>query len=172
MPVPGSPNYRLGLIIANSQPFHNGMVKIIGDALMKCDDIIVVFMNHDTAFFDYNHNQKIGRIIYGENKNISYFGIERESLVGTPKQYLEKALEKLAEANWNTPTHFFTHLNDWVTPAMELQLETKLISTLVEHDTQEIKESVEDGTEFWKEKVLFVALEEIKLYIATKRRNF
>ena len=40
MAVLGSPNYRVGLIVAKAQPFHNGHLKIIADALMVCDEII------------------------------------------------------------------------------------------------------------------------------------
>lgn len=172
MAIVGSPNYRVGLIIANSQPFHNGLIKIIGDALMVCDDIIISFTNYDTQFFDYNHNQQMGRIVYGDNKNISYFGIKQKPLVVIPKQILEETLTQLDLANYNKPTHFFTNLPDWETPAMELQLETQLISPLVDNHTDEIKASVEAGTDFWESKVPYVALEEIKSYIATKNRDF
>ncbi len=172
MATPGSPNYRVGLIIANAQPFHNGLIKIIGDALMVCDDIIITFINYDVQFFDYNHNQKMGRMVYGDNKNIAYFGIKNKISVATPKQLLEETLEQLELANYNKPTHFFTHLPEWVTPAMELQLETQHVSALVNHHTNLIKESVNDGTTLWETKVPYVALEEIKSYIATKNRDF
>ena len=176
MPIPGSPNYRVGLIIARAQPFHNGLVKIIADAMMTCDDLIVVFANHDTNFFDYNHNQKMGKLMYGAPTNrdnyISYFGLEANPLVVTPKQILEETLSKLEEANWNKPTHFYTHLDEWVTPAMELQLETQHISSLVSTNSDAILESFETGTEFWESKVPYRLLEPIKSFIATKKRNF
>lgn len=176
MAIPGSPNYRVGLIIARAQPFHNGLIKIIGDAMMTCDDVIVSFVNHDTGFFDYNHNQKMGRLMYGTEMNkdnyISYFGTKSKPFVVTPKQILEETLAQLEESNWNKPTHFFTHLGEWVSPAMELQLETKHISTLVAHNPNTILESFENGTDLWESKVPFRLLEEIKSYIATKRRDF
>jgi len=176
MAVPGSPNYRVGLIIARAQPFHNGLVKIIGDAMMTCDDLIISFVNYDTGFFDYNHNQKMGRLMYGTEINgasyISYFGTKANPLVVTPKQILEETLLQLEEANWNKPTHFFTHLEEWVTPAMELQLETQHISSLVNNDSNEILNSFENGTDLWESKVPFRLLEEIKTYIATKNRTF
>ncbi|RLC46672.1 MAG: hypothetical protein DRH57_05650 [Candidatus Cloacimonadota bacterium] len=176
MPIPGSPNYRVGLIIARAQPFHNGLVKIIADAMMTCDDLIISFVNHDTGFFDYNHNQKMGRLMYGTNTDrdgyISYFGTEAKPFVITPKQILEETLTQLEVSNWNKPTHFYTHLEEWVTPAMELQLEVQHVSVLVNNNPNEILESFENDTDLWESKVPFRLLEEIKSYIATKRRNF
>ena len=98
--------------------------------------------------------------------------MKSDPLVKTPKQILERTLEELEEANYNMPTHFFTHLEYWVDPAMELQLDTQYISPLVGIKSDLIKKSVEDKTEYWEDKVPYSILEDIKTYIATKRRNF
>jgi len=167
----GSPNYKVGLIIARAQPFHNGHLKIIADALMKCDEIIVSFVDYNTNFFDYDINQQLGREVLGLNKRISYFGTLHKPTLQIPKHYIEETLIQLEDANYNMPTHFFTHYEDWVTPAMELQLETKLISTLVDNSSRSIYESLELENDDWKTKVPYSTIEMIETYIATKKRK-
>lgn len=168
----GSPNYKIGLIIANAQPLHNGHIKIMAEALMDCDEIIVSFKDYDTSYFDYNINQKLGRNIFGNNKRISYFGTTTDSTLGTPKHFIEHTLNSLSEANYYMPTHFFTSYDAWVEPAKELQLETKLISNLPNTKSVEILQSLNDSTDFWKSKVPYSSIELIESYIATKNRNF
>ena len=169
----GTPSYRVGLIIADAQPFHNGHVKAIGDALMYCDEVIISFYGYDTAYFDYNINQKLSRNIFGTSPRIAHFGVEtpeREIII--PKLKIEYTLDKLDEANYNMPTHFFTNYDDWVEPAKELQLETIRISTLANTKSNEIYQSILNGTDLWKEKVPYANIDMIETYIATKNRNF
>ena len=100
----GSPNYRVGLIIANAQPFHNGHVKIIADALMVCDEVIISFKDYDTSYFSYDINQQIAREVYDTSKRIAFFGTKYDSTLGTPKHFIERTLDKLEEARYNMPT--------------------------------------------------------------------
>jgi len=172
MAVLGSPNYRVGLIIAKAQPFHNGHIKIIGDALMKCDEVIVSFRDYDTSYFDYDINQQIARVVFDLNPRISFFGTKFDATLGTPKHSIERTLEKLEEARYNMPTHFFTNYDTWIDGAMELQLDTTRVSTLANNTSASIIESIENATEDWKDKVPYHAIELIETYIATKNRNF
>jgi cytidyltransferase-like protein len=172
MAVLGSPNYRVGLIIARAQPFHNGHLKIITDALMVCDEVIISFRDYNTSFFDYNDNQKLIRNLLENNTKISFFGTEADATLGTPKHVIERTLDKLEEGRYNMPTHFFTNYDIWVEPAKELQLETVRVSTLAGHNSDEIFQSVLDGTDYWKDKVPYSLLEDIETMIATKNRNF
>lgn len=172
MAVLGSPNYRVGLIIAAGQPFHNGHLKILADAMMKCDEVIISFWGYDQRFFDYNDNQKLIRRVFENNTKIAMFGTEHDATLGTPKHIIERTLEKLEEARYNMPTHFFTNYDDWVTPAQELQLDTTRVSTLPEHKSADIFQSIVDGTDYWKDKVPYNIIEDIETMIATKNRNF
>jgi len=172
MAVLGSPNYRVGLIIANAQPFHNGHLRAVTDALMVCDEIIISFKDYNTAYFNYDINQQIARIVFDNNKRISFFGTEFDSSLGTPKHFIERTLEKLKIANYNMPTHFFTCYDSWIVPAMELQLETIHLSVLPNTKSNEIFNSILNGTDLWKEKVPYAAIETIESYIANKNRHF
>ncbi len=172
MAVLGSPNYRVGLIIANAQPFHNGHIKIIGDALMTCDEVIISFKDYDTSYFNYDINQQIARIVYDLNPKVSFFGTKFDETSGTPKHYLEDTLSALEVANYNMPTHFFTNYDTWIDASMELHLETIRVSTLADNDSYDIKNSIEAGNDLWESKVPYAAIETIKTYIATKNRNF
>jgi len=172
MAVLGSPNYRVGLIIANAQPFHNGHLKIIGDALMMCDEVIISFKDYDTSYFNYDINQQIARKVFDLNPRIAFFGTEYDPLLGTPKHFISRTLDKLEEANYNMPTHFFTNYDLWVEPAKELQLETIRVSTLADTNSLDIINSIESKTDLWKEKVPYSAIDIIETYIATKNRNF
>ena len=172
MAILGSPNYRVGLIIANAQPFHNGHVKIISDALMICDEVIISFKDYDTAYFDYNFNQKLAREVYDVSKRVSFFGTEADSSLGIPKHFIERTLDKLLEARYNMPTHYFTNYDEWVEPAKELQLETTRVSTLPNNNSIDIISSIEMGTDTWKDKVPYPTIEMIESYITTKNRNF
>lgn len=172
MPILGSPNYRVGLIIARAQPFHNGHLKAITDALMKCDEVIFSLINYDTSYFDYNIAQKVFREIFEVTNRVAFFGIKHDPILGTPKHMIERTLDELKVARYNLPTHFFTNNDDWIEPAKELQLETVKISTLANHNSIEIYNSIIDGTDVWKDKVPYATLETIESYIATKQRNF
>ena len=173
MAVLGSPNYRVGLIIANAQPFHNGHLKILADALMVCDEVIISFRDYDNQFFDYNNNQHLVRTIFENlHTKIAMFGTEYDETLGTPKHIIERTLDKLEEANYHLPTHFFTHYDHWIEPAKELQLETIRVSTLPNHNSDEILQSIQDGTDFWKDKVPYSLIDEVATIIATKNRNF
>lgn len=172
MPVLGSPNYRVGLIIAKAQPFHNGHIKIIGDALMHCDEVIISFRDYDTNYFNYNDNQKLVRRVFDLNPKIACFGTVADNTLGTPKHVIERTLEKLEEGRYNMPTHFFTNYDIWVEPAKELQLETVRVSTLADHSSPDIFQSILDGTDYWKDKVPYSTIEDIQTMIATKNRNF
>jgi len=168
----GSANYRIGLVIMEAQPFHKGHLKIMTDALMDCNEIIVSFTNYDTNYFDFKFNQKVAKDTFLANPRIAYFGIKNDPNINTPKQIIEKTIEELEKANYYMPTHFFTHYEDWIEPAKECHLNTKHISPLILHKSNEIKSSVFEKTDFWKEKVPYNVLEEIETYIATKERNF
>lgn len=172
MAVLGSPNYRVGLIIARAQPFHNGHLKIISDALMICDEVIISFRDYDTSYFNFNDNQKLIRKLFENNTKISMFGIETDTTLGTPKHVIERTLDKLSEARYNMPTHFFTNYEVWVTPAMELQLHTIKVSTLANHNSDEIYQSIIDKTDYWKDKVPYSLFDDISTMIANKNRNF
>lgn len=171
MAILGSPNYRVGLIIARSQPFHNGHLKIITDALMYCDEVIFSIRNYDTAFFDYDIAQKLYRKLFNLVDRVAFFGTVYDPLLGTPKHYIQRTLEKLEEGRYHMPTHFFTNDDLWVTPAMELQLVTLKVATLANQNSDEIYESIETGTDLWKEKVPYALIEDIETYIATKNRT-
>lgn len=172
MAVLGSPNYRVGLIIARAQPFHNGHLKILADALMHCDEVIFSIRDYDTAYFDYNITQKLFRELYNLADKVAFFGIETDPLLGTPKHIIQRTLDKLEAANYHMPTHFFTHYDTWVEPAKELQLETTRVTTLADTDSIAITQSVIDGTDYWKSKVPYSLIETLNTYIATKNRNF
>jgi len=172
MAILGSPKYRVGLIIANAQPFHNGHVKIISDALMVCDEVIVSFKDYDTAYFNYNFNQKLAREIYDTSKRIAFFGTKFDNTLGTPKHIIERTLDELKEARYNMPTHYFTNYDEWVEPAKELQLETIRVSTLPNNNSIDIIASIKAGTNDWKDMVPYPTIEMIETYIATKNRNF
>jgi len=162
--------FKVGLIIAKAQPFHNGHVRIISDALMQCNEVIVVFLNYDTAFFDYNFNQQSSREIFGTNKRIAYYGLRTEYLngVSTIKEVILKVLEKLDEAGYNKPEYFFTHYDDWVEPAKECMLWTTRISTLPDTDSATIYNSVISKTDYWKDKVPYALVDKTEMYILTK----
>lgn len=168
----GSPNYRVGLIIAKAQPFHNGHLKIIADALMVCDEVIFSIMDYDTAFFNYDINQALFRELFKLSERVAFFGTTYDPTLGIPKHFISKTLAELETARYNMPTHFFTNYADWVTPAMECQLLTTKVSTLPDHNSTDIYKSIEEGTDFWKDKVPYATIESIETYIATKRRNF
>lgn len=167
----GSPNYKVGLIIARAQPFHNGHLKIITDALMHCDEVIFSIRDYDTAFFDYNHAQQLFRTLYNLADRIAFFGTKTDPSLGIPKHVINRTLLKLKEANYHMPTHFFTHYDSWVDPAKELQLETIRVSQLSNHNSDDIYRSIVDKTDFWKTKVPHALLEDIEMYIATKNRT-
>jgi hypothetical protein len=171
MAVLGSPNYRVGLIIAKAQPFHNGHLKVIADALMYCDEVIFSVRDYDTAFFDYNIAQKLYRNLLNISDRVAFFGTTTDPLLGTPKQIINRTLERLEEANYHMPTHFFTNVDLWVDPAKELQLEAIRVSTLANHDSLTITNSIDNGTELWKEKVPYSLVEDIETYIVTKKKN-
>lgn len=173
MAVLGSPKYRVGLIIAKAQPFHNGHLKIIADALMQCDEVIFSVRDYDTAFFDYNIAQKVFRnLMGGVIDKVAFFGTKTDTHLGTPKHVINNTLEKLKAANYNMPTHFFTSYDVWIEPAKELQLITTRVNTLPDHNSNEIYASIVDGTEIWKSKVPYSIIEDIETYIATKNRHF
>lgn len=173
MSVLGSPNYRVGLIIAKAQPFHNGHLKIISDALMHCDEVIFCVRDYDTAFFDYNIAQKLFRkLMGGVIDRVSFFGIVTNPLLGTPKHIIQETLNKLETARYNMPTHFFTSYDIWVEPAKELQLNTVRVTTLAGHDSNEIYNSIIDSNDIWKTKVPYSIMDDIATYIATKNRQF
>lgn len=171
MAILGSPNYRVGLIIAKSQPFHNGHLRIITDALMQCDEVIFSIRDYDTAFFDYNIAQKLFRKLYNLADRIAFFGTRHDPLLGTPKHIISRTLEDLSNASYHMPTHFFTSYDLWVEPAKELQLETIKIPTLQGHDSSQIYESIINKTDYWKTKVPYALVDDIETYIATKNRN-
>lgn len=171
MPHLGSPNYRVGLIIAKAQPFHNGHLKIITDALMYCDEVIFSIRDYDTAFFDYNLAQHLFRQLYNLADRIAFFGTKTDPSLGIPKHVIDRTLQKLREGNYHMPTHFFTSYDMWVEPAKELQLETIKVTTLANHNSTEIYQSIVDGTDLWKSKVPYALVEEIEMYIATKKRE-
>ncbi len=172
MAILGSPNYRVGLIIAKAQPFHDGHLKIITDALMTCDEIIFCLRDMDTAYFNYNIMQKSYRELNDLNFRVAFFGINSDPLLGTPKQIIQRVLDKLEEGRYNMPTHFFTTYDTWIDSAKELQLTTVRVSTLVEHDSNVILQSILNGTNDWKDKVPYALIETLETYIATKNRNF
>lgn len=166
----GSRKYRVGLIVARCQPFHNGHLRAITDALMMCDEVIFSVRDYNTSYFDYNIAQKSFRLLYNMVDRISFFGTMTDSLVVSPKQIIRRTLDDLQEANYHLPTHFFTNSDYWVEPAKELMLETIKIQTLALHDSDTIRQSVVNGTDFWKEKVPYSILDGLETYIATKNR--
>lgn len=168
MAVLGSPNYKVGLIISDSQPFNNGDLRIITDALMYCDEVIFSIKNYDTAFFDYNIAQQLFRKLYKLVDRVAFFGTEFDPLLGTPKHYIIRTLEKLEDAKYHMPTHFFTTNPLWVDGAVESQLITTQLPKLFGHDPMEILQSIGDGTELWKEKVPYSLIEDIATYTVTK----
>ena len=172
MAVLGSPDYRVGLIVAKAQPFHNGHLKIITDALMHCDEVIFSVRDYDTAFFDYNIAQKLFRRLYNLADRIAFFGTRHDPLLGTPKHIIMRTLDDLKAANYHMPTHFFTSYDMWVEPAKELQLETIRVSTLADTVSSDIYNSIVNKTETWKSKVPHTLVDDIATYIATKNRNF
>lgn len=167
----GSAKYRVGLVIAKCQPLHNGHIRIINDALMQCDEVIFSVRDYDTAFFDYNIAQKLFRELYNLTDRISFFGTKNDPLLGTPKHIINRTLERLKEANYHMPTHFFTSYDVWIEPAKELQLQTIKIPTLIDHDSNTIYQSIVDKTDFWKNKVPYALIESIETYIVTKNKN-
>jgi hypothetical protein len=171
MAVLGSPNYRVGLIIARSQPFHNGHLKAITDAIMYCDEVIFSIRNYNTSFFDYNIAQKLYRKLFKLVDRVAFFGTEEDPLLGTPKHFINRTLERLEYSNYHMPTHFFTNNDLWVEPAKELQLETIKVTTLANHNSDEILNSIVDGTDLWKEKVPYALIEDIETYIITKNNS-
>ncbi len=172
MAILGSKDYKIGLIIARSQPFHNGHLRAITEALMYCDEVIFSIRDYDTAYFDYNIAQKVFRELMGGVVNkVSFFGITNDPSLGTPKHVIERTLKRLEEARYNIPTHFFTNSELWVEPAKELQLHTTRIATLADHNSDEIYSSFINGTDLWKQKVPHSVLETLESYIATKKRN-
>ena len=171
MAVLGSPNYRVGLIISRSQPFNNIHLKLITDALMYCDEVIFSIRNYDTSYFDYDIAQQLYRKLFKLVDRVAFFGTLYDPLLGTPKHYIMKTLEKLEEGRYHMPTHFLSNSDLWVDAAMECQLEAIKVSTLANHDSDEIYNSVIDGSELWKEKVPYALIEDIETYISTKNRN-
>jgi len=171
MAILGSPNYRVGLIIAKAQPFHNGHLKIITDALMYCDEVIFSIRDYDTSFFDYNIAQKLYRILFNLVDRVSFFGTVSDPLLGIPKHIIKRTLEKLSEANYHMPTHFFSTYDVWIDPARELQLESIKVSSLPNTISDDIYNSIINGTNLWKEKVPYALIEDINSYVVTKNRN-
>lgn len=172
MAILGSPNYRVGLIIARAQPFHNGHLKIITDAIMSCDEVIFSIRGYDKSFFDYNVAQKLYRSLFNLVDRVAFFGTEFDPLLGTPKHHILNTLEKLKEARYHMPTHFF-HDNDlWLDAAKESQLTPIKIVRHPNTESDLIIESINNGTPFWKDKVPYHLIEDIETYIATKKRSF
>jgi hypothetical protein len=163
-------SWRVGLIIANAQPFHNGHVRVISDALMYCDEVIVSFFNYDKQYFDYHFNQKLGKNIFSDNKRIIYFGTKYKENLIIPKYIIEYTLDKLKEANYNMPTHFFHFDNEWLESAKENQLFPIKVSKLPDVNSKEIFKSIKEETNLWKEKVPYSSIEMIETYIANKKR--
>lgn len=172
MAVLGSPNYRVGLIVARSQPFHNGHLKIITDALMHCDEVIFSIRNHNVAYFDYNFAQKLYRKMFNLVDRVAFFGTEYDKNLGTPKHHITKTLEDLEKANYHMPTHFFHDNYLWLDAARELQLIPKKISKLPDNDSEMVVKSMQEGTDDWKEMVPYCLIDDIVTYIATKERNY
>ena len=172
MAVLGSPDYRVGLIVAKAQPFHNGHLKIITDALMHCDEVIFSVRDYDKAFFDYNIAQKLFRRLYNLADRIAFFGTKHDPLLGTPKHVIMRTLDDLTDARYHMPTHFFTSYDMWVEPAKELHLETIKVTTLADHVSTDIFNSVMNNDGLWKTKVPYALIEDIETYIATKKRSF
>ena len=171
MAVLGSPNYRVGLVIAKCQPFHNKHLKFITDGLMYCDEVIFSIRNYDTAYFDYDIAQRLYRRLYHLVDRVAFFGTVYDPILGTPKHYIQRTLEKLEEGRYHMPTHFFSDDDLWIDAAMELQLTSIKVATLANHNSDEIYNSVMEGTDLWKEKVPYSLIEDIETYIATKNRN-
>lgn len=168
----GSPDYKIGLVVARSQPFHNGHLRAICDALMQCDEVIFCVRDYDTAFFDYNSIQKFSRVLLDINFKIAFYGIKSDPLLITPKLIMRRIIDSLDEDNYRMPTHFFTNDESWMVPAMEVGLEAFKIPTLPDTRSDEIWQSIVDGTDFWKSRVPKAIREDVASYIATKNRNF
>jgi len=172
MAIPGSPNYKVGLLIVRAQPLHNGHFRASMDALMKCDEIIISVRDYNTAFFDYNIAQKLFRILFGKKSDrIAFFGTLYDPLLGTPKLLIDKTLERLEEANYNMPTHFFSYDDLWIDGATELDIIPVKIGKLGDCDSNLIYQSISDGTDYWKDRVPYALIEDIETYIANKNRN-
>jgi hypothetical protein len=163
-------SWKVGLIIARSQPFHNGHVRAISNALMECDEVIISFLNYDNYFFDYNLNQKLGKNIFADNKRISYFGTRYKENLIIPKRIIEHTLNKLKEAHYNFPKYFFHHDNEWLESAKENQLFAKKVDILPYTNSNEIYDSLVNDTTLWKEKVPYSSIEIIETYISNKKR--
>lgn len=169
----GSPNYRVGLIIARAQPFHNGHLRAVTDALMYNDEVIVSVRDYNTAFFDYNIAQKVFRKLLGKTSDkIAFFGTHTDPLLGTPKSIIKRTLDKLQEANYHMPTHYYSPNDLWIDAARELTVTPVKIIKLADTDSDLIYQSVIDGTDYWKSRVPYAVIEDLETYIATKNRNF
>jgi len=169
----GSQNYRVGLVIARSQPFHNGHLRAIMDALMYCDEVLFSIRDYNTAFFDYNITQKVFRILLGKTSDrIAFFGTITDPLLGTPKLVIKRTLDKLYEGNYHMPTHYFSHNDLWIDAARELTVIPVKITKLQDHDSDLIYQSVVDKTDYWKSKVPYAVIELMETYIATRMRSF
>jgi hypothetical protein len=139
---------------------------------MVCDEVIFSIRDYDVNFFDYNFAQHLYRKLFNLVDRVAFFGTEYNPILGTPKHHLINTLEKLGEARYHMPTHFF-HDNDfWLDAAREVQLNSIKISRLVNNDSESIAQSIQNDTNEWKEKVPYCLIEEITTYIATKKRNF
>jgi hypothetical protein len=169
----GTPNYKVGLVIVRAQPFHNGHLRAVIDALMQCDEVIVSVRDYDTAFFDYNIAQKVFRKLLGKTSDrIAFYGTHADPLLGTPKLVIQRTLNKLQEANYHMPTHYYSYSDLWIDAARELPVIPVKIIKLADTDSDLIYQSVVDKTDYWKSRVPHAVIDEIETYIATKNRNF
>lgn len=169
----GSPNYKVGLIIVRAQPLHNGHIRAIMDAIVKCDEVIVSVRDYDTSFFDYNIAQKLFRNLFGKKSDrVAFFGTLNDPLLGTPKLVINKTLEILEIANYHMPDYFFSYDDLWIDGARELNIIPVKIGKLGDTDSNLIYQSVVDGTDYWKSRVPHALIEDIETYIATQNRNF
>jgi len=159
---------RTGLIIAKAQPFHNGIVRAVSEALMKCDNIIISFYNYNNNFFDYDINQRIGKKIFHDVPRIAYFGTKDDTIV--PKHIIEHTLEELEIAKYNKPNYFFTAYVDWIEPAKLAQLETIQFQKIIDLDSSNLLNLIKNNDESWKKFVPYCVIEDIETYIIDKRK--
>jgi len=156
----GEENFRISLIITKAQPIHKGLISAINTGLNNSNETIIVF--YDDEIFNYNINQQYCRMIFGQNKWLTYY-FSKQNIDLSPKLLIENILNDLNKDNYNKPEFFITHYDEeWINAAKLNNLNIIDVQKIAGFDSNNI--NIED-LEDLKNYVPYIIYDDMKTYI-------
>jgi len=170
---PGSNNYKISMIVMDSNIIDLNRFKMVLDGFLYSEEILVVFYNLGKGYFTYEELRKLMNLWFLNHPRIAFYGIEYNEKLYTPNDYLINIYESLKKDNYYLPKYFITNDNLWKDDAELSGIFEKVIivDKLNNVKNETVMNDYLNYGETWKNYVPHIMIDDLENIRATKDRK-